>query len=108
MFAYNIITTMKKLTLLCTVIAVLGLAACEKKAEKTTETPIETTTPAETPEAGTPAPATPGTPAAKTNPDGTTIDVGNDGVSVGTKKGDNETNVKVSKDSARIQIKMPR
>lgn len=86
---------MKKNVILSALFATLFLIACGKKEEQTTETVIiEKEVPAETP-----APAEP------VEQDGTSLEIGKDGVKINTKDGDSKTTIDVSDKDAKVEIK---
>ena len=86
---------MNKNVILATVFTALFLMSCGKKEETTSETVIiEKEVPAETP-----APAEP------VEQDGTSLEIGKDGVKINTKNGDNKTTIDVSDKDAKVQIK---
>ncbi len=88
---------MKKVILLLSMCSLM-VFSCGKKEEKETIIEKETVVvPGET-ETVTPPPA-------ETNPDGTSVEVGKNGISVSTKDGNNNTKVTLSKDTTRVNIK---
>ncbi|MES2543594.1 MAG: hypothetical protein V4548_01820 [Bacteroidota bacterium] len=89
---------MKKKILFLSVLCGLVFVSCEKKAEKETVIEKETVVvPGETQEM-TPPPT-------EKNPDGTSVEIGKNGVSVSSKDGTNSTQVKVSRDTSKVIIK---
>lgn len=90
---------MKKAILLLSMCSLMVLS-CGKKEEK--ETIIENETVVVPQEDGQ-APAS--TAPAATNPDGTTVEVGKNGINVNTKNGDNNTQVRINRDSSNVIIK---
>lgn len=88
---------MKKVILLLSMCSLMVIS-CGKKEEKETIIEKETVVvPGET-ETVTPPPA-------ETNPDGTSVVVGKDGVSISTKDGKNSTQINMSKDTSKVIIK---
>lgn len=88
---------MNKNVILASVFTTLFLISCGKKEEKPADTiiieqPSETETPP-------PAPAEP------VEEDGTSLEIGKDGVKINTKNGDNKTTIDVSDKDAKVEIK---
>lgn len=86
---------MNKNVILASVFTTLFLISCGKKEEQPADT-IIIEQPAETPP---PAPAEP------VEEDGTSLEVGKDGVKINTKDGDNKTTIEVSDKDAKVEIK---
>jgi len=86
---------MNKNVILATVCTTLFLISCGKKEEQPADT-IIIEQPAETP---TPAPEEP------VEQDGTSLEIGKDGVKINTKDGDKKTTIDVSDKDAKVEIK---
>jgi len=90
---------MKKSIILSGMFFMLAAAACNNSS--TEKEPASTPPP-------TPPPVEKAAPAANEQKDGTTIKVGNDGVSIESKDGSRKSNVKVSTDTTKIEISRPK
>lgn len=102
---------MKKLIIMSG-LAVLLMASCKKKEEPVpppAPPPVEDPAPPPTPEPQTHTTTTTNVTVEKTveEPDGTTVNVSSDGVSVQNKNGDAKNNVTISKKKAEVEIKTP-
>ncbi|HBI00857.1 MAG TPA: hypothetical protein PLL09_10205 [Flavobacterium sp.] len=86
---------MNKNVILASVFTTLFLISCGKKEEQPADT-IIIEQPSETP---APAPAEP------VEQDGTSLEIGKDGVKINTKDGDNKTTIDVSDKDAKLEIK---
>ena len=84
---------MKKNIILASAIAMLAMTSCNNSTKQDTPPP-----PAEKPRVH----------ADSTAPDGTTIKVNDNGVSIESKDGSKKNSVKVSRDSASIQLSTPK
>ena len=103
---------MKKITLLLGAAAMLTFASCKKEEKTTDETMSQDTTAVQT---ETPMPAeadTTSSPAKDTvsitktgKSDETTVTAGKEGVTVKTENGSKTTEVKVSKDNGKVEVK---
>lgn len=88
---------MKKNVILAAVFTTLFLISCGKKEEQPADTIIiEQPAPAEAPV---------DTSAEPVEQDGTSLEVGKDGVKINTKNGDNKTTIDVSDKDAKVEIK---
>jgi hypothetical protein len=96
---------MKKIVMMACVAALACFASCRDKQEPVPPTPP----PAENPSAD-PAPApkvktTTTTTTVEEEKDGTSISIGNDGVDVSSKNGDDEKKFRISKKKSEVEIK---
>jgi len=99
---------MKKLILMSG-LAIVMMASCKQKEEPVppaTPPPVEDPAPPPTPRpvTQTPPPAVPPTPPVE-DPDGTSVSVGSEGISVKNKNGDAKNNVTISRKKTEMEIK---
>ena len=99
---------MKKL-LVMSGLAIIIMASCKKKEEPMPPPPPPVEDPAPPPApkpmTQTPPPAVQPPPAPAEDPDGTSVSVGSDGISVKNKKGDAKNNVTISKKKTEMEIR---
>ena len=93
---------MKKVTLMLGALALTAMISCKKDVPPPPPPPP---VPAELPPP--PPPPAPEVPPAPDEKDGTSVQVGKEGINVSTKNGAKDTEIKVDSKGAKVETKMP-
>ena len=91
---------MKKIKLILGLLSIIAIVSCKKKEEMPIAPP-----PPPTMEMAPPPPPPPPAPVDPKDKDGTSIELGKDGVNINTTNGEKQTTVKVANGETRVEVK---